>query len=142
MTSHIGLQKSELDTPALLLDLDDFEKNLVRLQSYLNEHSVNLRPHFKAHRTPDITRWQFERGAKGVTCAKLGEAEHLASLGFDNFLVANQVAGDIKLKRLAELSKTTEVMIQKKGLWTYQGMDMQKYLRKYDKNGGGRLMNT
>ncbi len=111
MTSHIGLQKSELDTPALLLDLDDFEKNLVRMQSYLDEHSVSLRPHFKAHRTPDITRRQIERGAKGVTCAKLGEAEHLASLGFDNLLVANQVAGDIKLKRLAELSKTTEVIV-------------------------------
>ncbi|MBI2194269.1 MAG: DSD1 family PLP-dependent enzyme [Planctomycetes bacterium] len=111
MNDFLGCHKLELDTPALLLDLGAFERNLKKMQGFVDAHGVRLRPHFKAHRTPEIVRWQHQLGARGVTCAKLAEAEHLASLGFDDFLVANQVAGEIKLRRLAALSAASEVTV-------------------------------
>lgn len=111
MDDLIGCDKMDLDTPALLLDLDAFERNLRKMQGFLDSHGVRLRPHFKAHRTPEIVRWQHQLGARGVTCAKLAEAEHLATLGFDDFLIANQVIGKTKLRRLACLSQAVEVIV-------------------------------
>jgi D-serine deaminase-like pyridoxal phosphate-dependent protein len=111
MRSEIGLHKHELDTPALLVDLDTLDRNIARMVEFLRGTSCGLRPHFKAHRTPEITRRQLAAGGLGVTCAKLGEAEHLADLGMDRFLIANEVVGEIKWRRLAELARRVEVIV-------------------------------
>jgi D-serine deaminase-like pyridoxal phosphate-dependent protein len=101
----------ELDTPALLIDLDILDRNLDRMAAALQSTSCGIRPHFKSHRLSAITRRQIARGAHGVTCAKLGEAELLGSLGIDSLLVANEVVGPHKWARLARLAREREVLV-------------------------------
>lgn len=100
-----SLQLSELDTPALLVDLEVLDRNLARMADAAAGQGVSLRPHFKAHRLPEICRRQIALGAHGITCAKLAEAECLAELGFEHLLVANQVVGPAKWRRLAHLAR-------------------------------------
>jgi len=100
-----------LDTPALLVDLDVLERNLDRMAAFCRGSTVQLRAHFKAHRMAEVSRRQVERGAGGITCAKLAEAEALAPLGFDRLLVANQVVGHHKWARLARLAERCEVIV-------------------------------
>ena len=71
----------DLDTPALLVDLDGLEDNLDRYQRYFDEHGIGLRPHIKTHKCVAIAHMQMRRGAIGITCQKLGEAEVMAAGG-------------------------------------------------------------
>lgn len=93
------------DTPALLLDLDAAEANLRRMADYFADKHCKLRPHFKSHKCTTLARKQIELGAVGITCAKLGEAEVLARAGIADILVANQVVGPAKMKRLVEVAR-------------------------------------
>lgn len=102
---------TELDTPALLVDLDILERNLHRMAGFMAEFDCTIRPHFKAHRMPEICRRQVALGAHGLTCAKLGEAEALAQSGFDHLLVANEVVGAPKWRRLARLARRHHVTV-------------------------------
>ena len=77
----IGRTKDELDTPALLVDLDALEANIAKIAGTCRQYGVDWRPHSKAHKTPEIARMQIDAGAIGVTCAKLGEAEVMAEAG-------------------------------------------------------------
>ena len=72
-------QYDGIDTPALLLDLDKLERNLDTMAALFSGSSVRLRPHAKTHKTATIARMQLDRGAVGICCAKLGEAERLAA---------------------------------------------------------------
>ena len=74
--SSIGLSKLDLDTPALLVDLDILEANIAHVSATCRTHGVGWRPHTKAHKSPDIARKQIAAGAIGITCAKLGEGFH------------------------------------------------------------------
>ena len=107
----LGIDKMEIDTPALLLDLDLFESNIKKMADFLRATGCSLRPHFKAHRTPEISKRQLEAGAIGVTCAKLAEAELLAECGMDDILIANEIAGQKKWRRLAQLAGQVEVSV-------------------------------
>ena len=69
------MQLHELDTPALLIDLDIMERNLARAAAYGRQHELALRPHIKTHKIPELARRQVALGARGITCAKVGEAE-------------------------------------------------------------------
>jgi len=102
---------AELDTPALLVDLDVLDRNLSRMSDATKAQGINIRPHFKAHRMPEICRRQVALGAHGITCAKLGEAEVLAGLGFEHLLVANEVVGEAKWRRLARLARRHRVTV-------------------------------
>ncbi|HEX6014019.1 MAG TPA: alanine racemase, partial [Geminicoccaceae bacterium] len=73
----------DLDTPAVLIDLDRAEANLARAQSYADALGLKLRPHIKTHKIPELARQQVELGAVGITCQKLGEAEVMADAGLD-----------------------------------------------------------
>jgi D-serine deaminase-like pyridoxal phosphate-dependent protein len=107
-----GLRIDQLDTPALLLDLDVLEENIRRMSVFLLERGVRLRPHVKAHRaTPQIARKQLEAGAIGLTCAKLSEAEALAAAGFHDLLIANQVVSPGKIDRLAALAGRCDLKV-------------------------------
>lgn len=101
----------ELDTPALLVDLDVLEANLDRMAAALAGGPCGIRSHFKAHRMAEICKRQVARGAHGITCAKLGEAEALADEGLDHFLIANEVVGTHKWRRLAALAQRAEVIV-------------------------------
>jgi D-serine deaminase-like pyridoxal phosphate-dependent protein len=101
----------ELDTPALLVDVDVLDRNLRRMADFLRGGECGIRPHFKSHRIPEVSRRQLALGAHGITCAKLGEAEVLAQEGLDQFLIANEVVGPHKWRRLARLAVERDVTV-------------------------------
>jgi len=94
------MHKADIDTPALILDLDVVETNIAMMAEYFRGRPQKLRPHFKTPKTPEIARRQLAAGAIGITVAKLGEAEVLARAGLGPILIANQVAGASKIDRL------------------------------------------
>ncbi len=105
------MNKYDIDTPALLIDAAALHRNLERMQLVAEGFGVRLRPHTKTHKSPHIARLQVEMGAAGVTVAKVGEAEVMAEAGLDDILIANQVIGAEKLRRLAELSRRVRMAI-------------------------------
>ena len=105
------VQRGEISTPALTIDLDTLERNLERMAVYCREHGLGLRPHTKTHKTPEVARMQLERGACGLTVAKVGEAEVMASATNAEILVAYPIFGGEKLRRLAALAKTRPILL-------------------------------
>ncbi len=97
------MRLDDIDTPALILDLDAVEDNIAAMRQLLAGSHVQLRPHFKTPKCPQVARMQLEAGAIGITVAKLGEAEVLADAELGPILVANQVVGRVKLARLTAL---------------------------------------
>ncbi len=95
--------RDEIATPALLLDLDRFERNLERMAQHARRVGKNLRPHAKTHRCPEIARRQIAAGALGVACAKLGEAEVMAAAGIRGLLITTQVVSPGSIARLMAL---------------------------------------
>jgi len=93
------------ETPALLLDMDVAERNIERMAHYFSSKKANLRPHVKVHKSPFLARKQIAAGAKGITCAKISEAEVMAKSGIDDILIANEIVGEDKMERLAALAK-------------------------------------
>ena len=94
----------DLDTPALVVDLDTMEANLRRVQDYCSSHGLGLRPHTKTHKSIEIARRQLALGAIGLTVAKTGEAEVMLGAEPRDLLVAYPVVGDAKVRRLASLA--------------------------------------
>jgi len=109
--AEIGMRLQDVDTPALLLDLDAFERNMDRLAAAVAGTPVRLRPHAKTHKCPVIGRQQMARGAVGVCCQKVGEAEAMVHGGVPNVLVSNQVVGASKIRRLVALAKLARVAV-------------------------------
>jgi len=107
----LGTPKDELDTPALLIDLNLLEANIAEAAALCRQHGVAWRPHAKCHKSPDIARRLIEAGAIGLTCAKLGEAEMFAAAGISDLLIANLIAGGRKVERLVELRRHADPII-------------------------------
>lgn len=107
----IGADFSQIDTPSLLLDSDALTANIRTLANYFQGKHCRLRPHFKSHKCTRIAKLQMAAGAVGITCAKLGEAEVLADAGISNILIANQIVGPLKIKRLIELCRRAVPMV-------------------------------
>ncbi|MGE5559691.1 MAG: alanine racemase [Chloroflexota bacterium] len=101
----------ELDTPALLVDIDIMDANLRRMQERADRAGVRLRPHTKTHRTPALAKRQVSFGARGITVAKLGEAEAMAAEGLDDIFIANEIVGPHKLERLVKLARRIRVAV-------------------------------
>ena len=101
----------ELSTPALVVDLDVVERNLEQMAKLCRDQGVRLRPHTKTHKTPEVGRMQVQRGAIGLTVAKIGEAEVMAEAGLDEILVAYPVLGAEKLRRLAVLARDHSILV-------------------------------
>ncbi len=97
--------RHDLDTPALVLDLDRVERNVQTMARWFAERRAGLRPHWKTPKCAEVARLQLEAGAIGITCAKLGEAEALAEARISaSVLIANQITGAKKLERLVALA--------------------------------------
>ena len=107
----VGMPLAEVDTPALILELDAFEGNLRRMQESLAGRDVKVRPHAKSHKCPQIAMRQIARGAVGVCCQKVSEAEALVEGGVGDVLIANEVVGTAKLTRLAALARQAHVAV-------------------------------
>ncbi len=99
-----------IETPALLLDLNQFEANIRKLAAYCHEHGKRWRPHSKANKSPAIARQLLANGASGITCAKVSEAELMAAHGIESILIANQIVSPGKMELLASLQAQTEVI--------------------------------
>jgi 3-hydroxy-D-aspartate aldolase len=95
---------AKLQTPALVLDLDAFERNVAHMVAHAGKHGVGLRPHAKTHKSVEIARRQIAAGANGICCAKLGEAEALAEGGIDSILITSPVVTDAGIARLMVLN--------------------------------------
>jgi D-serine deaminase-like pyridoxal phosphate-dependent protein len=95
---------ADIPTPALVLDAAGMERNIQRLADFYRDGPTRLRPHFKAHKTPEIAKRQLAAGSvTGLTCATVNEAEVVS--GFcDDILIANQVIGEDKVARVAEIA--------------------------------------
>ncbi|MFI6901375.1 alanine racemase [Nonomuraea sp. NPDC050394] len=101
----------EIDTPALVIDLDVVRANVSEMAKVASANGVRLRPHVKTHKMPELARMQLEAGASGITCAKLGEAEVMAQAGIDDILLAFPIWGRPKLRRLAALRERARVRV-------------------------------
>src|SRR5437764_873678 len=107
--AEIGMSLDEVDTPALIVDLDAFESNLRRLAERVKGSGVRLRPHAKTHKCPVIALKQMELGAVGVCCQKVSEAEAMVYGGVKDVLVTNEVVGRQKLRRLMGLAGSARI---------------------------------
>jgi 3-hydroxy-D-aspartate aldolase len=106
-----GMREDEIDTPALVIDLDAFESNLDTMAALLAPTGVKLRAHAKTHKSPVIAKLQMARGAVGNCVQKVAEAEVLAWGGIPDILVSNEVVGAAKLARLCALSRIAKVAV-------------------------------
>jgi D-serine deaminase-like pyridoxal phosphate-dependent protein len=102
---------ADLDTPALVIDVDVMTRNLERAASYAKEHNLRLRPHTKTHKIPGLGRRQIELGAVGLTVAKATEAEVMMSAAPPELLIAYPVVGPEKTARIARLADRTNVCV-------------------------------
>ena len=96
--------RAKLATPALVIDLDVFERNLAAMAAHAKARGVALRPHAKTHKSVEIAKRQIAAGALGVCCAKLGEAEALADGGIDSILITSPVVSERGIARLVALN--------------------------------------
>jgi len=101
----------ELETPAVLIDLDRVEANLKRTQDYADAHGLPLRPHIKTHKLPRFAKRQIELGAVGITCQKLGEAEVMADAGINDIFLPYNIIGPSKLARLKALHERIKISV-------------------------------
>ena len=102
---------AELDTPAVLVDLDVLERNLSRMADWAAAHAVRLRPHAKTHKTLEIAGMQMAAGACGLSVAKTSEAEVFARAGFRDLFVAYPIVGPEKVRRLVALAEDARLTV-------------------------------
>lgn len=112
----------DLDTPAVLIDVDTMDRNLRGMASYCAAHDLVLRPHTKTHKIPQIAHLQIKYGAPGITVAKLGEAEVMADAGLNDIVIVYPLWGEMKWKRLAELAKRVKISVAMDSLQVAEGI--------------------
>ncbi len=109
--------KDALDTPCLVVHEEILEQNVAEMAEYAGQRGIKVRPHQKTHKTAEIARMQIEAGAIGGTCAKLGEAEALVDSGaLSDVLIANEIVGELKVRRLLALMDRANVMVAVDGV--------------------------
>jgi len=109
--AEVGLPLAEVETPALLVDLDALEENLRRTAASLAGRAVRLRPHAKSHKCPVLALRQVAHGAVGVCCQKVGEAEAMVYGGVTDVFVSNEIVAPAKLRRLAALARPARIAV-------------------------------
>ncbi len=106
------LTKSDLTTPCLLLDMDAFESNLNKMAAHCKATKLNLRPHGKSHKCPEIAARQRKAGAIGLSVATIREAEAMAAAGISGMLITSELVGRPKIVRLLKLlPKAPDTMV-------------------------------
>lgn len=109
--AKIGMTLAEIDTPALIVDLDIYERNLDQMASLMEQNGKKLRPHAKMHKAPAVALDQMKRGAVGVCCQKISEAEIMVEGGVSDVLITNEIVSRNKLARVAKLALKAQVGI-------------------------------
>jgi D-serine deaminase-like pyridoxal phosphate-dependent protein len=113
---------NQLDTPAVLIDIDRVEANLRRTQDYADSHGIKLRPHIKTHKLPRFARRAMELGAVGITVQKLGEAEVFADAGISEIFLPYNIIGASKLARLKALHGRVHITVTSDSPETVEGL--------------------
>lgn len=104
VVAKAGDRVADLSTPRPIIHEDKLAANISRVQSYMDEHGLNFRPHIKTHKIPALAAAQVAAGAKGINCQKVTEAEVFAEAGFEDILITFNIIGAPKLERLAALN--------------------------------------
>ncbi|HET7767016.1 MAG TPA: DSD1 family PLP-dependent enzyme, partial [Burkholderiales bacterium] len=109
--ASVGTALDDVDTPALVVDLDALEGNIARMAQAMERSPVRLRPHAKSHKCAEIARRQIAAGAVGVCAQKVSEAEALVAGGVADVMVTNEIVGARKVARLARLAREARVAV-------------------------------
>ena len=109
--ARVGTPFDEIDTPALMLDLDRFQRNVDKMAAFFAGRQVSLRPHAKTHKCPQVAQRQIAAGAIGITCAKVGEAAVMVEAGIKDIFIANEIVGAAKIGRLIDLTRTASIAV-------------------------------
>ncbi len=116
------MHAADLETPCLVVDLDILERNIERMQFHLSKNGIVCRPHVKTHKIPAIAHLQLGAGAKGITCQKLSEAEVMINAGIRDVLLAYNVIGAAKLRRLVRLARQAKITVVADSVTTVNGL--------------------
>ena len=116
---------SELDTPALVVDLDLMERNIKDMSDFCKSYDMNIRPHLKPTKIPAIAHKLLESGAKGICCQKVGEAEVMVRAGIKDILIPYNIVGERKLERLIRLVKQCDLTVALDSEYTAKGISKQ-----------------
>ncbi|CAH2402251.1 D-TA family PLP-dependent enzyme [Mesorhizobium escarrei] len=116
------LSIDDLDTPAILIDVDRAEANIARAQAHADHHGLKLRPHIKTHKLPYWARKQIAAGAVGITCQKIGEAEMMADAGLTDIFLPYNILGRAKLERLKALHGRVTLSVTSDSMETLAGL--------------------
>ena len=110
--AEIGMAEEDICTPALIIDLNAFEKNIRRMHDFIKDKNIRHRAHAKTHKSADISLFQIKHGgACGICCQKVSEAEALVAKGVKDVLVSNQIVDLRKIDRLAALAQRARIII-------------------------------
>lgn len=109
-----GQSLEEIETPALVVDLDAFEFNLEAMAHYAKAHDIALWPHAKTHKTPEIARRQFDVGAADICAQTVGEAVPFVGAGLSPILISNQVVGSAKIDLLCRLAARSNERLRRR----------------------------
>jgi 3-hydroxy-D-aspartate aldolase len=109
--AQVGITLQDVETPALIVDLDAVERNLKRLADALEGTGVVHRAHAKMHKCPILAQKQMEHGAVGVCCQKVSEAKAMVEGGVDNVLITNEIVDPRKIERLATLATRATISV-------------------------------
>jgi D-serine deaminase-like pyridoxal phosphate-dependent protein len=124
LKSLVGRSVESLDTPVVLVDFEALDRNISRMATtIIKEAGVGWRPHTKSMKSAEIAQLCLTAGAHGVTCAKLGEAEVMADGGITDILVANQIVGSTKIKRLVDLCRRADPIVCVDNIETTKAID-------------------
>lgn len=102
---------SKIDTPALIVDSEIMQKNIESMAKFAKQQKINLRPHTKTHKCPELAKRQLQYGAVGIAVAKVSEAEVMAKAGINDIQIANEVVGETKIKRLLKVMESAKMTI-------------------------------
>ncbi|MCC6170250.1 MAG: alanine racemase [Caldilineaceae bacterium] len=112
----------DLDTPAVVCDLDKVERNIREMAAHCREIGIPLRSHTKSHKLPEIAHMQIESGAVGICCQKVGEAEMMVAGGIEDILIPYNVVGATKVDRLLRLARRATISVAVDSVDTAQGI--------------------
>ncbi|MBK8020151.1 MAG: alanine racemase [Chloroflexi bacterium] len=112
----------DLETPAVLIDLDRMERNIARMQADCDDAGVAFRPHVKTHKIPEIAHMQIDAGAVGLASQKVSEAQVFAEAGFDDILIPFNIVGPAKTARLVDLALYTRMTVSADSEWVIRGL--------------------
>lgn len=113
---------ADIDTPAVLIDINRVAANIAKAQAYADAHGIKLRPHIKTHKLPFWASKQLQAGAVGITCQKIGEAEVFADAGFTDIFLPYNILGRDKLERLLALHRRIKLSVTADSRETIAGL--------------------